>query len=67
MDLEEWIFWVGYGMGLMGISFGRMDFWLYQTLLFCYANFSYHLSYIYLLLLFIMCLLYVVLDRWNFV
>ena len=28
VDLKEWIFRVGYGMGQMGISFGRMDFWL---------------------------------------
>ena len=28
LDLEEWIFRLGYGMRQMGISFGQMDFWL---------------------------------------
>ena len=60
MDLEEWIFRVGYSMGQMGISFGRMDFSIFYTVLFCYANSSYYLSYISLLFLFIMCLIYFV-------
>ena len=57
MDFPCWIF-----IGMVGISYGPMDFWLCKTVLFCYAN-SYYLFCISLLLLFIMCLLYFVLDQ----
>ena len=38
MDFPCWIF-----MGKVGIGYGRMDFWLCSTVLFCYANSFYYL------------------------